>query len=470
MKKCIICYALTFTLALVGCNRRSTTHKQQKAKYPNGTYVAIPRNVTELFVNDTYSSNATQEDDSMTGYFTLEQICEVLSVPKKDCNCITFPDICAEQVIDKKIYRNLTCLSLSNTIDGSVKIIASVLGIIGNGLVIIFCIKLRKNLSEFKKIILYLAMSDLTFSTLQLVEGIPKLSTCKWVYSNFMCKILRGFNNVSAVIALGFIVMIAVERYYGIVKTLQRSLIKRRFYVVVLGNITLGILVSVPITAYSSVNDLQMCVEKWTYKNGSLIYSSFLLTGTFLFPVIVISFIYCKCIKKMTARVKNRLITNDTNKAATLRTNKKMMRLVIIVMIAFVLLVGPNRIAWILYDTVGITKLDEKTVTFLKYFATYPYMFHVSINPLVYSIVDPNFRKQLLQNCFRRKNLQSRNNSSTRGTFLQHVQLSSFYSSRKTHNSNSSSIREISFRDKDYVKRDFHLKFLRNFMHNITHF
>ena len=470
MNKCIICYALTFTLALAECNRTSTTHKQQKAKYPNGTYVAIPRNVTELFVNDTYSSNATQEDDSMTEYFTLEQICEVLSVPKKDCNCITFPDICAEQVIDKKIYRNLTCLSLSNTIDGSVKIMASVLGIIGNGLVIIFCIKLRKNLSEFKKIILYLAMSDLTFSTLQLVEGIPKLSTCKWVYSNFMCKILRGFNNVSAVIALGFIVMIAVERYYGIVKTLQRSLIKRRFYVVVLGNITLGILVSVPIIAYSSVNDIQMCVEKWTYKNGSLIYSSFLLTGTFLFPVIVISFIYCKCIKKMTARVKNRLITNDTNKAATLRTNKKMMRLVIIVMIAFVLLVGPNRIAWILYDTVDITKLDEKTVTFLKYFATYPYMFHVSINPLVYSIVDPNFRKQLLQNCFRRKNLQSRSNSSTRGTFLQHVQLSSFYSSRKTHNSNSSSIREISFRDKDYVKRDFHLKFLRNFMHNITHF
>ena len=423
MNKCIICYALTFTLALVGCNRRSTTHKQQKAKYPNGTYVAIPRNLTELFVNDTYSSNATQEDDSMTEYFTLEQICEVLSVPKKDCNCITFPDICAEQVIDKKIYRNLTCLSLSNTIDGSVKIMASVLGIIGNGLVIIFCIKLRKNLSEFKKIILYLAMSDLTFSTLQLVEGIPKLSTCKWVYSKFMCKILRGFNNVSAVIALGFIVMIAVERYYGIVKTLQRSLIKRRFYVVVLGNITLGILVSVPIIAYSSVNDIQMCAEKWKYKNGSLIYSSFLLTGTFLFPVIVISFIYCKCIKKMTARVKNRLITNDTNKAATLRTNKKMMRSV-------------------LYDTVGITKLDEKTVTFLKYFATYPYMFHVSINPLVYSIVDPNFRKQLLQNCFRRKNLQSRNNSSTRGTFLQHVQLSSFYSSRKTPNSNSSSVRD----------------------------
>ena len=142
----------------------------------------------------------------------------------------------------------------------------------------------------------------------------------------------------------------------------------------------------------------------------------------------------------MTARVKNRLITNDTNKAATLRANKKMMRLVIIVMIAFVLLVGPNRITWIVYDTVDITKLNEKTVTFLKYFATYPYMFHVSINPLVYSIVDPNFRKQLLQNCFRRKNLQSRRNSPTRGTFLQHVQSSSFYSSRKTHNSNSSSV------------------------------
>lgn len=470
MEKCVICYALTFTLAYVGCNRRNTTHKQQKVKYLNGTYVSLPNNVTELFANDIHSSNVTQEDDSMTEYFTLEQICGVLQVPEKECNCTTFPYICAEQVIDKKIYRNLTCLSLPNTIDGSVKITASVLGIIGNGLVIIFCIKIRENLSEFKKIILYLAISDLTFSSLQLLEGIPKLSTCKWVYSNFMCKTLRGFNNVSALIALGFIVMIAIERYYGIVKTLQRSLIKRRFYVVVLSNITFGTLVSVPIFANSNVDDIQMCVEKWTYENGSLIYSSFLLTGTFLFPVIVISLLYCKCIKIMADRVKNRLITNDTNKAATLRANKKMMRLVIVVMIAFVLLVGPNRIAWIVYDTVDITKLDEKSVTFLKYFAAYPYMFHVSINPLVYSIVDPNFRKKLLQNCFRRKHLQSRNNSSTSGTFFHHVQLSSFYSSRKMHTSNSSSIRGISFRDNDNVKRSLHLKFLRNFMHNITHF
>ena len=72
-----------------------------------------------------------------------------------------------------------------------------------------------------------------------------------------------------------------------------------------------------------------------------------------------------------------------------------MMRLLIAVLLAFCLLVGPNKIIWIVNSYIDFTKLDTVTFRVVKYLSLFPYMFHVSVNPIIYSITDKTFRDVL---------------------------------------------------------------------------
>ena len=69
-----------------------------------------------------------------------------------------------------------------------------------------------------------------------------------------------------------------------------------------------------------------------------------------------------------------------------------MMKYVFMVLGTFCVLVGPNKIIWVLSMYIDFSKKGlERRIT--DYIRLFPYMFHVCINPIIYAISDKNFRR-----------------------------------------------------------------------------
>ena len=375
--------------------------------YNNGTLIT-----TSPLRNSTETSES--KDGIAVDETSLEKLCISFKIPKDECSCDFFGDYCPDK--KKKVIHQLTCSITTDRIEASVRLISALIGIIGNGLVTFVMFKLKKNLSQFKKIILYLSFSDLLYSVINLVLAIALYRTCTWDFGIAGCKLFRGFGYTSSVIALGFIVMVAIERYYGIVKVFHESFIKRRFRLILSVNLIFAIGTAVPIITYSEIDKFGTCKEIWNTTDGSLIYSWFVLVGTFILPVAAISLLYYHCVKAIGERVKNMHIYNESNKTSNIKSNKKMMRLLIAVLLAFCLLVGPNKIIWIVNSYIDFTKLDTVTFRVVKYLSLFPYMFHVSVNPIIYSITDKTFRDVLCKTTKESTTVYSRTSQDTQLT------------------------------------------------------
>ena len=206
--------------------------------YNNGTLITTSPLQTSTETSETNNNISVDET-------SLEELCIVFGIPKDECSCDMFEDYCPGK--KKQVIHQLMCSVTTDRIEASVRLISALIGIIGNGLVIFVMFKMRINLSQFKKIILYLSFSDLLYSVINLVSAIALYRTCKWDFGRAGCKLFRGFGYTSSVIALGFIVMVAIERHYGIVKVFHESFIKRRFRLILLVNLIFAIGTAVPI-------------------------------------------------------------------------------------------------------------------------------------------------------------------------------------------------------------------------------
>ena len=144
-------------------------------------------------------------------------------------------------------------------------------------------------------------------------------------------------------------------------------------------------------------------LEKWPQISiGSLIYEyiymSYLLIGTFIIPMGIISCFYCCVVNKVLAN--SRKLQTTVNDKQILkereRSNKRVMVNLLAIAGAFFVLVFPNRIIWVILDITGARNIGNTTYRIVKYAARFPYFFHVSINPFIYSFIDKKFQQDAL--------------------------------------------------------------------------
>ena len=55
-------------------------------------------------------------------------------------------------------------------------------------------------------------------------------------------------------------------------------------------------------------------------------------------------------------------------------------------------LVFPNRIVWVIVNIIAAGNMPNSAFRTVKYFALFPNLFHISVNPLIYSFVDKVWR------------------------------------------------------------------------------
>ena len=326
---------------------------------------------------------------------SLKEICAIINDSNIECTCDNFKDFCDESAESRVFF----CSRYWDKVEGTVSVTVSVIGVLENTLVLLIAFKTWKESRRFRKLVAVLALADLIFATVEIVTSAQLFKTCKWLYKTFFCKFSIVVRNIGAVFALCLIVIIALERYLAIVKPFSRNKFHLPFWIWPLLALIFSIISVIPLFIVYEVSTDGICVEKWPQgSNGSLIYSCYLLFGTVMIPMGIISYFYYCLVKKLLANARN-LKTAGNGKEVLKkreRSNRRIMFILLAIAGAFFVSVAPNRIIWVILDIIGTDNMTNSTYRILKYAAPFPYLFHVSVNPFIYSFIDKKFQEQVV--------------------------------------------------------------------------
>ena len=327
---------------------------------------------------------------------SLEQLCAIINDSNIECTCENFKDFC-KQSTESRVF---VCSRYWDKVEGAIKVTVSVFGVLGNTLVLLIALTTWKGNGRFRKVVALLALADLIFAIVEIITAVQLFKTCKWLYKTFFCKFSIAIINIGGVFALCLIAVIALERYLAIVKPFtSRSKYQLPFWVLPLLALLFSMISAIPLFVVYEVSADGICVAKWPQgSNGSLIYSCYLLIGTMIIPMGIISYFYYCVVKKVLENSRNLKSTGNCKEILKQRerSNRRIMFILLVIAGVFFVLVFPNRIIWVIVSITGADNMPNTTYRILKYTALFPYLFHVSVNPFIYSFIDKKFQEQIV--------------------------------------------------------------------------
>ena len=284
--------------------------------------------------------------------------------------------------------------------------ISSVIGIVGNLLVLIVYIKNYREITPFKFLIIHLGFCDFLFSFAQIFEvaanGWYTHGTYTWMLNLKLCKFTRSSVHLGSLVSVGTILAITTERFLGtrqrILYSLRSNLWKK--VLIAVGSIWIAAVCSdIPIfMSVEIVNDT--CREQWKEsfgENWNKSYSIFLLLAFCLIPMAAMMVMNGMIIYKVKKPGRlNRLYKNMLEEVVRLRKSKDMraVKILVTIIIAFFVCILPTRIMWVVQCFFDLEITDTWSIFYNGYLS---YPIHVAINPVIYSIIDTAFRKDLMK-------------------------------------------------------------------------
>lgn len=334
---------------------------------------------------------------------TLLFICAAVGTPAINCTCQN-PDV--KVLCDKlrpehePILQYDSCNKEMMHLRGYGNCIISTIGILGNILVVAVSLRYYFMITRCNLLITILAVTDLSTSSIRLWRNFPNLWTCNWVYNRFSCTLGHGVLNAASYISMGLIVMIAVERYLGIVHPFYRGISNMKLAFMLILNVGIGLSIASPIFMYTDLAD-NLCTELWPSEDYAFYYGVVILVLFSILPAVVIGFIYYKIILTLRQSTKKLFRTSAVSfstETKRIKDNERIMTMVITISLLFVVLVFPNRIFLIARGIMSIRGIEPPKEFFFTQvvFAYIVYSLHAVVNPIIYSLMDRVFRKKVI--------------------------------------------------------------------------
>ena len=281
-----------------------------------------------------------------------------------------------------------------------------IVGTIGNASVCYFFgWKLRGGRSIPDKLFLYLGIVDLISSILN--PGVYlyfELTRYKrWDFGIIGCKVLVPFGPISTLMSASFIQIIAIDRYFVIVKPFGRTYDIRCINISVLAAIALSIASYLYYILILTVPPGKTCiVEDASDKRYSIPVVVFLLLQDIIYILIIV---FTNTAIYLELRKKDALSKSETGGEQSNKRKRKLFRMLMIMSLVFIFLILPKDLfqlsftfSWM--DAVGI-KYDYNLVqinTILKIL----YTSNSCVNVFIYSKMHSRFRvsqKSLVSKC-----------------------------------------------------------------------
>ena len=342
----------------------------------------------------------------------LVRLCLAFEVGREDCTCKLFETGAEDEESVCEFFSRVEKGEKKNFLTlyhlyAAITLLSAVVGTLGNSLVIaiaIFNFLHNHELPSCKLLIAYLAACDFIFATLNPFISIPKFWTTERLYGKTLCKIMLTFEDLGSYLAIGIILLITIERYNGIVNPFKKGLSKSFLRYILLINILVGVICIIPRLVFYDTRNTGQCHRIWTIQEkDSVIYDIFMLLY-FAIPFLIIARLYIVIICEL--RRKTKLITDCAIADPRLRRRcfqetKRTVYILLTVVVIFAMLVFPKHFVHIYFgiegwrNEKGLQNLNTDFYFALLFTAHLPYPLHVAVNPVIYSLTDKRWRKNL---------------------------------------------------------------------------
>lgn len=274
-------------------------------------------------------------------------------------------------------------------------IIVFVFSIVGNSVVVYVVCYMKKGRASTDIYLMHLALADLIFTLTLPFWAVYKHSG--WIFGNFLCKLLSGFQEVSLYGGVFLLACISVDRYFAIVRA-TRTLSSHRFLVKVVCTVVWlvagGLALPVVIRRESMDDEFleqNICYENLTDESSDRWRVSMRVlrhTVGFFLPLVVMAVCYGWTVVVL-------FHTRSQQK-------QKAMRVILAVVLAFILCWLPYNIT-VLLDTLrrgGSIEVETcESVYTMEWMLEVTQLLaftHCAVNPVLYAFIGEKFRNQLL--------------------------------------------------------------------------
>lgn len=346
----------------------------------------------------------------MTQYIkTLDDFCVLYKLKEHQCSCSN-PDlfkvlalanftICQSQdELNKQEVRVVDNPSFRITYS-IVSCLIAIVGLLGNGYVLYHFRKKwrRKELGSYQRIIFYLTLCNLCYGFTFLIPALTNFWSSQWVLGEPLCKIFYSLVPIGSSISIGFVTIMAFERYSGI-NNLISPVTTKTIKKLSMANIIISGASVIPRFLYLSYRkDTSICEVNYPSMKFSIVYNVLYLCFQYLIPLTMTIFFYCRMVKTLNEAVfQNRLLKESIQIKVFEKKVKETFRvkqIVKVIVISFSLTVPVYQICYITLLSVGT--VDRIVYEIITFFSVLAYQAHVALHPVLFCGMYQNLQRVL---------------------------------------------------------------------------
>lgn len=267
----------------------------------------------------------------------------------------------------------------------------SLVGLVGNTLVICVIVSRRQMRTVVNLLLLNLAVADLSFAVVVPPVTAYHFAVAAWPFGDAICRLMHYSVNLTAYVTVYTLVLISVVRYMTVVRNAQTVKLRtRRNTIVAIATVwAIMVVVNIPIILSYGTKTRPTGLVECDHDGpevARVIFASFFAFG-YLLPLTVIG-VLSLCVLRHIVRHRSSVLQDQ----GTRSTNRKRQagRLIVLVVVVFALLWLPVHVH-LLVAYFGSTPDDlaYQVLTVVIYCLAY---FNSCVNPIIYNSTSKDFR------------------------------------------------------------------------------
>lgn len=274
-----------------------------------------------------------------------------------------------------------------------------VVSLVGNFMVCYVVSRRLKLKTVTNYLIMNLALADLLYTLCIPLDIYASENTERnWPYGSFMCRVLWPAQTLAITVSGFTLTALSVTRYWCVVNPLKRQLSITQCVIVIMLLWGLATTTIIPYIIYLKYSGGK-CKEEWPVFEHQQIYTASLFVIQYVIPLTIITTCYVRIGLELTKGLDthNRMLAKARGEEA-----KRVIKMLVIVTLAFASLTLPSSIMWMWLD---FGKADQKLASFWDIMDVLNILdfLNCATNPIIYSFCNESFSREFrrLTGCFR---------------------------------------------------------------------
>ncbi|XP_070541409.1 neuropeptide Y receptor type 2-like [Ptychodera flava] len=275
-----------------------------------------------------------------------------------------------------------------------------IFGILGNLLVIFAILRSKKMRSTTYIFIGNLAVSDVTVCLLCLPFTLAASFQDSWNFGGFMCNFVPSVQILSVCVSTLTLTLIAVDRYYVVVRPLKARLSLRASLALIIAIWLVSACLASPIGFFSEIEIISIprlfqvvkCSEQWRSTNEKGLYDIVMFLLQCVLPLLIIGISYARILLHMNRRVVPGVRTQN-QQATDTRKKMKTTKMLVAVIVSFAVGWLPINI-WILVSDFKFALVDNENMSLFYHIFHAIAMTTTCVNPFFYGLMNDAFREE----------------------------------------------------------------------------